>query len=53
MATRGRKPRKSQGPKTGGRRVKAHRRSPRGSNKGKPGVVVRSYRRRPRRRKRA
>lgn len=46
MATRGRAPRKPQGPKKGGKKVKSHRRSPRGRNSGKPGVTVRPYKRR-------
>jgi len=52
MATRGRKPRKPKNP-GGPVKVRAAARSPRGRNKGKPGVRVRNYRRgRPKRRRR-
>lgn len=47
MATRGRPPRKTKFRPKGGKivKVKPHRRTPRGSNKGKPKVTVKPYRR--------
>lgn len=43
MATRGRRPRKRAAGAGKAVRVKSHKRSPRGSNAGKPGVVVKGY----------
>ncbi len=43
MATRGRKPRKRSAKAGSAVKVKSHKRSPRGSNRGKPGVTVRGY----------
>lgn len=45
MATRGRKPRKRAAGAGSGVTVRGHKRSPRGSNRGKPGVSVRPYKR--------
>jgi len=45
MATRGRKPRKRAAGAGSAVKVKPHRRTPRGSNRNKPAVIVAGYKR--------